>query len=213
MLPDDIKEVFPDILIENMNADGQALVDKLNEYITDWKAEIVLLQYINNPVLCPVIMLDDLGYQLAAGILPSDTERQKRVKIWNAIISHKKRSLWEDNVKIVIDEITGLSANLWVATGGDDSIFVGDSTTPSSFYWASMGCDGIDDELGEALIGDGTEIEIAGNIYIDLGGNISIAILDQIEENINGDNPIIPAYFVIYLGYVVSDVFNVLRVI
>lgn len=212
MIPD-FKELIPHILKENMNVEGQALVDKLNEYKNDWTKEIILLGRCNNPVLCPVSMLDETGYQLAAGILSSDTERQKRVKIWNAIKGHKKRSLWEDDIKIKIDNITGLDAQLYNVIGDDDSIFVGDNTTPPAFYWASMGCDGIDDDLGEAFIGDGTEVNIAGNIYIDLGGFVSEDILDLIEADISIKNKLLPSYFVIYLGYTTGTTFTILRVI
>jgi len=54
-------------------------------------------------------------------------------------------------------------------------------------------------------VGDGTEVEIWGNIYIDLHYGIHTAVLsasqiEQIVTDISMD--IVPAYVRVYLGYV-----------
>ena len=53
--------------------------------------------------------------------------------------------------------------------------------------------------LGLDLIGAGTEPEIAGNIYINLGGSGYLALIPQIVAAIETD--VVPAYMIIYLGY------------
>ena len=211
MLP--FEKYIPKVLQENLDNYGQAFIDYVDNLFTLVKKETTDLKYFYTVELIPDIFLDTIGNQFAAGILSSDTEKQKRIKILNAIAGHKKRSLWEDDIKIRIDSITGLNASLYTVIGDDDSIFTGDGLTPAAFYWSTMGCDGVDDDLGEALIGDGTEVNISGNIYIDLGGNVSSDILDQIEENISIVNKLIPSYFVIYLGYTSGTAFITLRVI
>ena len=211
MLP--FEKYIPKVLQENLDNYGQAFIDYVDNLFTLVKKETTDLKYFYTVELIPDVFLDTIGSQFAAGILSSDTEKQKRIKILNAIAGHKKRSLWEDDIKIRIDSITGLDASLYTVIGDDDSIFTGDGLTPAAFYWSTMGCDGVDDDLGEALIGDGTEVNITGNIYIDLGGNVSSDILDQIEENISTINKLIPAYFIIYLGYTSGTAFITLRVI
>jgi len=211
MLP--FEKYIPKVLQENLDNYGQAFIDYVDNLFTLVKKETTDLKYFYTVELIPDVFLDTIGNQFAAGILSSDTEKQKRIKILNAIAGHKKRSLWEDDIKIRIDSITGLDASLYTVIGDDDSIFTGDGLTPAAFYWSTMGCDGVDDDLGEALIGDGTEVNISGNIYIDLGGNVSSDILDQIEENISTINKLIPAYFIIYLGYISGTAFITLRVI
>ena len=71
--------------------------------------------------------------------------------------------------------------------------------TPTAYYWAALGADGIDDDLGISLIGSGLEIEVAGNIYIDVDNavltageqeQIRVAMLD-----------IVPAYMKVHFGY------------
>jgi hypothetical protein len=73
------------------------------------------------------------------------------------------------------------------------------------YYWGTMGVDGIDDLLGLAIIGDGTEVEIVGNIYIDCHYGIFVSTLTaaqiiQIVDDMAID--IVPAYMRVYLGYI-----------
>jgi len=209
MIPD-VTKLMPKLLIDNLNTDGQALIDKINSYIASWKNELLIINYWNDPVICPDVQLDDLGFLLAAEILSSDTPRQKRVKIWNAIQGHRKRSLWEEDIKIRIDAVTGLNAVLYSNINNDDWIMGGDGNIPSGYYWGTMGVDGVDLNLGLALLGTGLEYQIKGNIYIDLGATVTSAVLDLIEINIQN---IIPAYIVIVLGYTVGTTFYELRTI
>ena len=105
----------------------------------------------------------------------------------------------------MIDNITGLDAVLLKVVGNDDWIITGDGLTPSTFFWGTMGADGIDDELGLSLVGEGTEIEIQGNIFINAHDGITVATLtaaqvDQIVSEL--ENEVAPAYFIINIGYI-----------
>jgi hypothetical protein len=183
---------------------GQALVDYLDNVVDEIKEETINLRYFYTIELIPTIFLDTIGNQLQAEIKQVDTDRQKRVKILNAIAGRAKRSLWADDVKIRIDNITGLNAQLFSPFGLDDFIICGDGNTPTSFYWSAVGCDGIDDGLGISVIGSGDEVEVLGNIYIDLGGIVAADVIDRIIFDIK---TIVPAYFRIILGYTVGTAF------
>lgn len=212
MLPDAI-ELVPKILQENINNDGQALVDKLDEYIGDWKEETNLMQNSNNPVLCPQSMLEELGYQISANLLNTDTDRQKRVKILNAVKGHKKRSSFNLDAKIKIDAIAGGNSKIIRGITSDDWILCGDVIVPTSYYWATMGCDGIDDDYGLSLIGDGYEIELSGNVYIDVD-NDSLTTSQIAQIRLELENDVAPAYMRIFIGYVnISGVFIIYDII
>jgi hypothetical protein len=204
MFPYPTKKYIPKILQENMDNFGQALCDFMDDCILELQEETINLRYFYTVELIPSQFLDIIGNQLQAEIKQVDTNRQKRVKILNAISGRAKRSLWEDDVKIRIDSITGLDAQLFSPFGLDDWILCGDGLTPSAFYWAALGVDGVDDGLGISLIGEGDEVEITGNIYIDLGGSVAASVIDRIIEDIQN---IVPAYFRIKLGYVSGTTF------
>ena len=75
-------------------------------------------------------------------------------------------------------------------------VFLGRASNPTR---AAMGADGIDDELGISLIGSGLEVQVAGNIYIDVDNNSLTA--DE-QESIRLDLlDIVPAYMYVHIGY------------
>jgi hypothetical protein len=171
MLDCKFDKYFPKVLVEKQDNSGQALINFLNENICEWKKEIIEMKYLKNPDRTGNKFLDDLGDYVEAGIFPGDSETLKRQKIQTAVATHKLRGTWEDNVKIIIDRITGKDSSLVKADGGDDAILLGDGTEDDTFYWMTLGGDGIDDELGIYLSGS-TQVEIAGVVYIDLGYTI-----------------------------------------
>jgi hypothetical protein len=204
MLPLPTIKHMPKVLQENMDDFGQAFVDFLDEFVTELRDETIQLKFFYVIEKIPPQFLDILGAQLQAEIKQIDTDRQKRVKILNAISGRSKRSLWEEDVKIRIDNITGLDAVLFAPFGLDDWILPGDGTTPTGYYWAAMGSDGIDDGLGISLIGAGDEVEITGNVYIDFGAMVTTEILAQVLDDIQN---IVPAYFRVILGYTSGTIF------
>ena len=89
--------------------------------------------------------------------------------------------------------------------GEDDWILVGDGLTPAAFYWAALGVDNIDLDLGIALIGEGTEVEVAGNIFINAHDGITVATLtaDQVTQIVQElQDDVVPAYYIVNIGYV-----------
>ena len=135
------------------------------------------------------------------------TERQRRQAITNAVRDQKNRGLWEANIKIIIDTIAGGDAQIIESGETADWILGGDGgTIPPDSYYATLGIDGIDDRLGIDLLGEGNEIEIIGNIYIDVDN--SALTQEQIDEMVAEiTNDIIPAYFIVNLGYISAGTF------
>lgn len=187
------------------------LATKVDTHLTTWRKDIIDIRRLVRSDECPAKYLIELDFLLSAGIKDLDSELTRRKKIRDAIETHKNLGLWKTDVKIKLDNITGYSAALIKAIGTDDWILVGDGTTPSTSYWATMGADGIDDDLGLALLGEGTEIEVQGNIYVDMHEGINTGVLtqaqiDQAVNEIKDDS--VPAYFIVYLGYLdVSGIF------
>lgn len=204
MLALPFEKYIPKVLQENMDAYGQALVDYMNDLLEIIKEETIGLKYFYTIELVSENFLKTIGTQLTADILDDDTDRQKRVKILYGMKNRKFRSTWQDDAKIRIDNITGLDSVLLTSPGLDDFIICGDGLCPSAYYWSAVGVDGIDDDLGISIVGEGDEIEVLGNIYIDIGGLISAAIITQVIENIK---TIVPAYFRIILGYISAGKF------
>lgn len=204
MLALPFEKYIPKVLQENIDDFGQALVDYMNTLLEDVKEETIGLKYFYTIELVSENFLKTIGTQLTADILDDDTDRQKRVKILYGMKNRKFRSTWQDDAKIRIDNITGLDSVLLTSPGLDDFIICGDGLCPSAYYWSAVGVDGIDDDLGISIVGEGDEIEVLGNIYIDVGGLISAAIITQVIENIK---TIVPAYFRIILGYISAGKF------
>lgn len=178
-----------------------AFADKHDAIMQSFRNDTLGLNDIIDPVKCPNVILNELGYYLNAGILPQDTEKQKKVKIAKAVQGHKRRGSFNLDAKPKIDAIAGGDSVIVTGVSGDDWILVGDGLTPIAYYWATMGYDGIDTDYGLSLIGEGIEIEIAGNIYIDVDNNALTA--DQIEQIVLAlETDIVPAYYKVFIGYI-----------
>lgn len=203
IIPDSIIKHFPKFIQDNPDAGFLALANKIDDIFQQIESDIEIINFFNDPVKCPASYLTDLGYLVNAGIFYQDSEIIKRKKISEAVLSHKKRGQWANDAKLRIDNITAYDARILLSVDNDDWIMLGDSTDPP-YYWGTMGADGIDSSLGLALTGDGTEIVIQGNIYINCHYGITASTLSatqiaQIVLELEFD--VIPAYFIIYLGY------------
>lgn len=191
-----------------------AFADKMDELLESFKSDTLGLNDIINPFKIPSILIEELGYYLNAGLKQTDTDRQKRIKVATAVQGHKRRSTFKFDAKPKIDAIAGGDSQVIKSTDSDDWIMGGDGVTiPTAFYWASMGSDGIDSDLGISLIGEGTEIEIAGNIYINVdNSSLTVNEIQQIVDELEDD--IAPAYYRIFIGYLdLSGAFIVYAVI
>ena len=208
MFPYPFESFVPQLLVYNLTPQGQAFIDKHDEYIIDWTDELKELYFVNKLVeRIPTAFLEDQGYFLNAGLKQTDSERTKRIKIKGAVKGHKKRGTWNDDAKIKIDAITGYNAEIFKAIQSDDSIEMGQTSDedPTRYWSTEQGNDGVDDSLGTWEVGDFTEYVIAGNIYIDCHEGVHTAVLtsDQIEQIVvELEFDIAPAYMAIYLGYI-----------
>jgi len=206
MLPDTFLNYIPKFLKDNIDESGQALVTYMDAFQEEFYDYIREMYFFKDPLRCPTLLLDELGYWLAAGLNQTDSEATKREKIYYAVMNHKKRGTWEDDVKIRIDAITGYSATIFPSGDNDDAILLGQEATDPDYYWMTLQDNsGTDDEWGWWLVGDFTEYVVAGNVYIDCHEGVYTPVLtsdqiDQIVAEIETD--VVPAYYAVYLGYI-----------
>jgi hypothetical protein len=78
-------------------------------------ADIVGLNYLNDPLRCRAECLDALVEVVGGDVNPADSDALKRVKAYNAQNSDFKPSLWK-TLKNLIDSITGASASIYSDT-------------------------------------------------------------------------------------------------
>jgi len=154
---------------QNTDSGWTALSGKMDSILTEAVEEVLELYSLKVPERIPASLLEELGDYVAAGLKPWDSDTIRRKKIEAAVRGHKRRGSWTDDAKPKIDAISGGDSQIVRSFDKDDWILCGDGTEPPAYYWAALGCDGVDFGLGISLIGAGTEMEVAGNIYIDLG--------------------------------------------
>jgi len=202
MLPKFSRDI-PELLKKTATSDlsAVALIAKSDTHIADWKKEITEMAFLKLSERCPFHLLGELGYMLSAGMLEFDSETAKRIKIFSAIKRHKTRGSWENDAKAIVDAIAGGNSNLVSSYFEGEWILYGKELGDPIDYAATMGKDGIDDDLGIDLIGrDGTEPDIKGIVGIDCDNDSLTA--DEIEALvINLRYDILPVYMRIILGY------------
>jgi phage tail-like protein len=204
MLPIPSINYIPKLFKDKASTQTYAFTDFLDTEFTSWFTDVKNIDQLLDVEQCPAIFLNYLGNMLNASVNTVDSERTKRQKIYEAINTHKKRGTWVNHAKLIIDSITGYDARTYKIFDSDDWVLCGDGIIEPGTSWSILGGDGTD-PYGMALIGDGTEVEIWGNIYIDCHYGIYTAVLtssqiDQIVYDISMD--IVPAYVRVYLGYV-----------
>lgn len=207
MLPISFIKYLPDPLFENIDDAGQDLIDFIDNFMIEILDSILGIWYFSQPEQTAQITIEHWEQYLNIVNRSSKTIRQKRQQIQSAVAGHKKRGLWQDSVKIIIDIIAGGDSQILSDGTGSDWILTGDGRTPDTYYWATFGVDGIDEELGMDFIGEGTEVEIAGNIYIDVDNNaLTTEQISQLVAELSTD--VAPAYYRLFLGYInISDEF------
>lgn len=182
-----------------------ALADKMDEHIEGWRDDVIQLEWLHQPERCPSALLGELGYWLAAGLDSNDTDRQKREKIAAAVQGHKRRGSWADDAKPKVDAVAGGDAVLFPGTRTGLWVATGDGALELIDKWSSVGGDGVDTTLGLAPLGNGDEAEEAGVVYIDVD-NATLTAAQQ-AEIIEELQDIVPAYFIVVIGYVSAGAF------
>ena len=139
---------------------------------------------------------------------PLDSDRIKRIKIKNAIKSHRDHGLFVPVVKPLIDAITTLDSFIYHTPSAldEDEVLLGDGVDESTI-WSIFGGDGVT-PFGFEVMGDDVSEQVAGVIWLALTDNpvAGVAITDPTIEYIKSVIlSEVPAYFVIYLGYVDAD--------
>lgn len=198
---------------ESFDPDAKALIGFLEAEILDYYNTTRSLSDLLTPDRCPPQFLEnELGFELRVRFRDDDNDAQKRKRINSAVVNHKKSGRFNEDVKIRIDLITGLSSSIFNAVPGADLdgwVWVGDTGDDSrAELWGVWGGDTGDDS-GMLWKGDGLEIGVAGNIFIDLGGdagNPNAATIAKVVEELSADGQF--AYLKIHLGFVVAGVFN-----
>ena len=205
MLPIPIREFVPKLLKDSIDSDPRAtaFINKIDELLGDWRDELIELQYLKLPERCPAKLLNELGYMVAANLLASDTEAEKRQKIASAVQRNTNIGTWVNDAKIIVDLICGGDSSIVTGYYTGDWIMWGKESTDPDDYTGTMGIDGIDDDLGLDLFGDYTETGIAGIIWIDVDNDSLTAgeiqsLVDSLESGVA------PAYFRVILGYIDS---------
>jgi len=207
-LPLPFSKFIPKIFSNPDDTSMVALASKANDAVEDLENSIKNLMYLINCVRCPSIFLSELNYFLNAGIIQTDSDRQKRTKIFNAIQNHKLRGNWLDYVKPLIDGITGYDARLATTYSSVDWILIGNGEMETGNTWAYLGDDGTTEPRGVALVGAGDEIGIRGNIFINCHYGITTPVLTQAQiSEIKYKISFVfkPAYLVINLCYINSS--------
>ncbi len=198
MIPDNIDDYIPRFYKRDTKLN--AYTSKFDSILEDLKNDTLGLNDLIDPMKIPAALISELGFLLNAGIQDQDSETDRRVKVATAVAAHKRRGSFNLDAKPKIDLICGGDSVIIRSFDKDDWILTGDGLTPSAYYWGAMGTDGIDDDLGISLIGEGTEIEVAGNIYIDVD-NSSLSAADQTRLELEMQD-IVPAYMYVHFGYV-----------
>lgn len=106
--------------------------DKL---FTELACETIAIKYFRTPERCPSQFLFLLADKFGVNFLSSDTDRLKRIKIRDAIATHKKKDRFDADIKLKIDAITGLSASLIDASFAEDMVWDESSDDNDNMIW------------------------------------------------------------------------------
>ena len=208
-LPVPFIEAIPEALGAAPDPAMVSLAGKMDSLLLEAVGSVIDLRRLNRPDECPSAHLPELAAELAASILPLDNDRTRRKKITGAVRTHKNRGTWEYDAKIMVDSIAlgdSVFYSSWATTAA--WFLRGGETTEPATYMASLGVDGIDPLLGIGLLGDFTEWEIPGNVYIDVdNAGLTAEQVAQLVLDLASD--VVPAYVRVFLGYTVAGAFSV----
>jgi len=201
MYPETVLDYIP--LLYRDDPGAQALASKLDSILASIRRDLDDMKHFYTCDRVRSIFLDELGLWLNAGVNVGDSERTKRQKICTAVAGHKNVGTWKFDFKPKIDAVSGYDSEIISSVGTGSWIVVGDGLEPSSYYWSSVGADGIDDELGIEVYGDGLRGEDPGVIRINIHPSETTPVISEETYNaIRADlEPSEPAYYLVILGY------------
>lgn len=183
----------------------QALTSKIDEIFSGIQSDLVNFRNLRRVEKMSRPFLNAIGYMLVANILIADTDVIAARKVYTALAQRKYKASWLNDVKPKIDNVTGSNAVIYSPFNEPDWIVLCGEITDPPNWWGVIGVDGTDDNQGLDIVGDGTESELSGNVYIDVG--ISTLTADQITQIVLSIAPSTPCFFRIYLGYTVGTNF------
>jgi hypothetical protein len=175
-------------------------------------ADIVGLNYLNDPLRCRAECLDALIEVVGGDVNPADSDALKRVKAYNAQNSDFKPSLWK-TIKNLIDSITGASASLYSDTAdkrndwalqSDDVPLTADGKTVITQIMADA--NGLD--VGLVLLAQEITMPAGASpeapVRIDVGIALSAAQIARVTQTITSQ---IPAYKRVAIGFFTGSTF------
>ena len=206
MLPIPFSQYIPLQYQDYLGTAGIAFCDAMDDIMEVIAADALELYFMKDPMRCPSQFLDEFGYYLKANILSTDTEAQKRTKIFNAVKNHKTACTWGYDLKVKIDAVTGYSSVI-ISTLEDDWLWMAKTASEDATkYWATFAAkDGGDADIGMTICGAYEDFFLEGVIFVDCHPGIhtstlSAAQITAILASISNDT--FPAYFRLELGYV-----------
>jgi hypothetical protein len=208
IIPKPFKKYIPKLFHSDSKTDN--LANKADSQIQAWFKDAVDIQRLFRPDETKSSVLPYLNDYIYADFKTGDDDKTKRQKLQDAITFHKTRTLWSEDMRDDIGTITGTTPLLYKISeaDSDDWIELGNLSTDPTTYWGTEGKDdGTDDKLGKLELGVGLEVEIAGNIYIDLvDTGLTPTVVQAVKAYIEDDRD--PAYYIIHLGYVSGGVWT-----
>jgi len=199
------KNYFPKPFQDYNDAGFVALTNKIDSILTGIQSDMVNFRNLRRVEKMSRPFLEAMGYMLTANILLADTDVQAARKVYGALKQRKFKASWLSDVKPKIDIVTGASAIVYSPLTEPDWIVMCGLATDPPNWWGVIGTDGTDANQGLDIVADGTESEVAGNVYIDVG--ISTLTAAQITQIVLSIAPSTPCFFRIYLGYTVGTNF------
>ena len=198
---------FIDYIPKFFNRDNKltAMSDKSDEHLEEWKSDIKEIDTFKDAIRIDSNLINELGFLLSAGIKNQDSLRTKKEKVYKAIMGHKLRGTWNDDAKPKVDAIAGGDSQIVQVIGADDFVLIGDGNTPSGYFWSVLGGDGVATDYGIRLVGEGDENVLKGIILIDTDN--SGLTVDEVEQIKLDLEDVVPAYFIVKLGYVSGGIF------
>lgn len=167
---DNVPSVMRKEILQEGSIDGKAFCDYMDEFISSCDDLVRSFGHILSAERCPVQFLEELGYLLNAGIVPTDTESSKRNKIYSAVSSRLNPGSFENYIKALIDGATGFSSSIWNDYGSNYAV----ELDPVASVWNATSV------IEETCIDEST------NTLVDENGYQAV---DEIYGNISSEYP------------------------